>query len=75
VNSSFVEFFFHLHEYFKMFYPALFVALATFRVDANPQPQAPRPSNMPKLGQAPVAFGPKPAGCSNFEILVGKNSS
>jgi hypothetical protein len=58
-----------------MFYPALLIVLTAFRVRADPKPQIPRPSNMPKLGQTPVAFGPKPAGCSNFEILVGPFSS
>jgi hypothetical protein len=58
-----------------MIFPALFVAFVVLGAKAAPNPQTPRPSNMPKLGQSPVAFGPKPAGCSKFEILVGESFS
>ncbi|KAF2436099.1 alpha/beta-hydrolase [Tothia fuscella] len=30
---------------------------------------------MPKLGTSPVPFGPKPAGCSNFELLIARGTS
>jgi cutinase len=32
-------------------------------------------TSMPALGKSPVAFGPKPAGCSKFEILVARGTS
>jgi hypothetical protein len=41
----------------------------------EPKTSSPKPalSGVPKgLGKNPVAFGPKPSGCSAFEILVGK---
>jgi len=56
---------------------SLVVVLAAFvRVNAAPNPQTPKGSgNMPKLGTSPVAYGPKPSGCSAFEILVGRGTS
>jgi hypothetical protein len=57
-----------------MIHQTLLFVFAIFGVQAAPKAQSQRPSNMPKLGQTPVAFGPKPAGCSNFEILVGMSS-
>jgi hypothetical protein len=41
---------------------------------ALPQDSPPKPAmaNVPKnMGKNPVPFGPKPGGCSAFEILVG----
>jgi hypothetical protein len=56
-----------------MIYPTFLIALAVLVAEATPNPQTPRPSNVPKLGQAPVPFGPKPTGCSKFELIVGRS--
>jgi len=47
---------------------AISIALTTAFVAARPQ----APAN---LGKSPVAYGPKPSGCSEFEILVARGTS
>jgi hypothetical protein len=52
--------------------PLLLVALGVGVLAQTPTVSLPQMSNVPKgLGNAPVPFGPKPSGCSAFELLVG----
>jgi hypothetical protein len=50
-------------------------ALAALESAARPQDATPpKPSNMPKLGGAPIPFGPAPTGCNLYEVLIGKHA-
>jgi hypothetical protein len=51
-------------------------ALAAANAAANPQTEnaPPKPTNMPKLGGAPIPFGPAPTGCNSYEILIGESA-
>lgn len=54
-----------------MRYTILLAVSTILGVKGAPNPQG--LSGVPKgLGKNPVAYGPKPSGCSGFEILVGK---
>jgi hypothetical protein len=57
-----------------MLSPIIAVLLA-ITVKADLQAQASSSSSasaFPTLGQSPVPAGPKPTGCSQFEIIVGQ---
>jgi hypothetical protein len=52
-------------------------ALAVANVAATPQTASsapPKTSNIPKLGGAPIPFGPAPTGCNSYEILIGEHA-
>jgi len=55
-----------------------FASMLCVLATPSPQIQDPKPKNpmdAPSFGKSAVPFGPKPSGCSKFEILVARGTS